>query len=389
MIYTIIASFILFYAFYMLLTVGIGLFYKSPKLEVSNPKHSVLVFYPIYKPSDKVIANLKKQKIEFESLNAKVFVLSQEASRSREDELNKIADYFRSEKFSHLDGNSYHHALQYAVSEIKNIEKKFDSILLMDPDNYMSISSLKRLIEFRISGVDVAISRRKSYSKDTSTSLFDGMSERLNDYMFRRSKSMLGFHPELSGSGMLMDTNLFTQAVIKLDRKSPGMDKQLLIRMMLEKSDLKISYDEDAIVLDEKTEDSEAFNRQRMRWFGNQYYCAYTFGRKLLLSRKLSFVDYGISLWRPPRSFQVVGSIILVPIDLVAYSLNWVQAPLISFSALISTVAIGLFLLNEGMMKKVISNILPLVLTSLKNGYTAIFSSLKTNGSFIHTRIDK
>lgn len=169
----------------------------------------------------------------------------------------------------------------------------------MDPDNYMSISSLKRLIEFRISGVDVAISRRKSYSKDTSTSLFDGMSERLNDYMFRRSKSMLGFHPELSGSGMLMDTNLFTQAVIKLDRKSPGMDKQLLIRMMLEKSDLKISYDEDAIVLDEKTEDSEAFNRQRMRWFGNQYYCAYTFGRKLLLSRKLSFVDYGISLWRP------------------------------------------------------------------------------------------
>lgn len=90
-----------------------------------------------------------------------------------------------------------------------------------------------------------------------------------------------------------------------------------------------------------------------------------------------------------PRSFQVVGSIILVPIDLVAYSLNWVQAPLISFSALISTVAIGLFLLNEGMMKKVISNILPLVLTSLKNGYTAIFSSLKTNGSFIHTRIDK
>ena len=389
MIYTIIASIVLFYSLYMFLTVGIGLFYKSPQLELKKNNHSVLVFFPMYKPTEKAVSNLKKQKAEFKDLGAKLFVLSQEADPTIDEELLEEADYFRSKKFSHFEGNSYHHALQFAVEEIQNFEYKFDSILVMDPDNFMEANSLKRLIESRLNGDNVVISTRKSYSKETSTSLFDGMAERLNDYMFRRSKSLLGFHPELSGSGMLIELGLFKQAVSKLDRKSPGMDKQLLIRMMLEKSDLKISYDEKAIVLDEKTEDSDAFNRQRKRWFSNQYYCAYHFGWKLLSSKNNALVDYGISLWRPPRSFQVVGAVLLAPIDLLGYSFGLVNAPLITLSALISVIAIGLFLLNEGMLRKVISNILPLIRTSLKNGVTAISGSLSSNGSFIHTRVNK
>jgi cellulose synthase/poly-beta-1,6-N-acetylglucosamine synthase-like glycosyltransferase len=370
----------------MLLTVGIGLFYKAPHLKLSNNDHSVLVFFPMYKPTRMAVLNLRKQKAELETKGYKLFVLSQEGSISIDNELSDVADYFRSKKFSHLKGNSYHHALQFAVNEIQFFDGKIDSILLMDSDNYMSINSLNRLVESRIKGSSVAISRRLSYSNNNSTSLFDDMSERLNDYMFRRSKSMLGFYPELSGSGMLMDTNLFKNAVNKLDRISPGMDKQLLIRMMFEENDLRISYNEKAIILDEKTEDSKLFKRQRKRWFGNQYYCAYKFGWKLLSSRKSSLVDYGISLCRPPRSLQIVGTVFLVPLDLFAYSLNLINAPIISFSALGCFVAIGLFLLNEGMFKKVISNIIPLVWTSLKNGYIAVDGSLNSTGTFIHTR---
>jgi len=389
MMYTIIASIILFYSLYMLLTVGIGLLYTSPELKADVTKHSVLVFYPMYKPTERAVENLLKQKKELHEVDARLFVLAQDADADIDEKLKTMADYFRSERFSHLDGNSYHHALEYAVKEIDDFDTKFDSILLMDPDNYMNTNSLRRLIQSRISGSGVALSRRESYSKDTSTSLFDGMSERLNDYMFRRSKSLLGFHPELSGSGMLMKTDLFTEAVLQLDKKSPGMDKQLLIRMMFAKFDLEISYDEKAVVLDEKTEDAGAFNRQRMRWFGNQYYNAWKFGWKLITSNKSALVDYGISLWRPPRSFQLVGSVLFIPFDLLAFNLGWIHAPIMTISALLSVAAVGLFLLNEGMLSKVVVKSIPLIWTSLKNGYTALKGSFNSKGSFIHTRVNK
>ncbi len=389
MLYTIIASILLFYALYMLLTVGIGLFYKSPNRVFDNCDHSLIVFFPIYKPGTQVIQNIKKQANELKGLNAKLFILSQEADYEIDEELAKLADHHISETFSHLPGNSYHYALEFAVNKIESFDSDVESVLLMDPDNFMKAASIKKLIAGRQSGYDVVLSRRKSYSKESSTSLFDGMSERLNDYMFRRSKTLLGFHPELSGSGMLMETQLFKQAVLKLDKKSPGMDKQLLIRMMFTKQDLTISYDESAIVFDEKTEDADAFSRQRLRWFGNQYYNAYTFGWRLLTSKSLSLIDYGISLWRPPRSFQIVGTAILVPFDMLAFAFDWIPAPIITSSAVLSSIAIIIFLINECMLKKVVVNILPLIWTSLKNGFTAITGSINSSGTFIHTRIEK
>ncbi|MEO1021625.1 MAG: glycosyltransferase [Bacteroidota bacterium] len=389
MIYIALTSIVLFYAVYMLLTIGIAWFYTSPDTTLSDSDHDVLVFFPMYKPGADAVMNLNRQKKELEHKNVKVLVLSQEADSAIDAELARIADYHKAESFSHLSGNSYHHALAYAVRHIETLGQSFDSVLLLDPDNFMDQYSLQRLIASRSAGHDVGLSRRKSYAKETSTSLFDGLSERLNDYMLRRSKAVMGFHPELSGSGMLLDTNLFRNAVLKLDKKAPGMDKQLLIHMMLMKDDLQISYDEDAVVLDEKTDQAASFNRQRLRWFGNQYYNAYHYGRKLLTSRDSSLVDYGISLWRPPRSFQIVASVLLTPFDLYAYWMGWIHAPVLAVSAVISVVAISLFLLKEDAFRMVVRQMLPMAGTALRNGWTALHGSGSASGSFIHTRADK
>lgn len=391
MIYIIIGGILLFYSLYMFLGILFGMFYKTPNHETSSVKisnHKLLVFYPAYRPDEKFIRTLIQQKKSLKNLDASVYVLAQQAEPAINKKIKKLADFVDSRSFSELNGNSYHHALEYAVGRMEKLGE-WDSVLLLDPDNFMDEQSIKRLIAGRVSGNHVSLSRRKSYRQEGATSMFDGISERLNDYMFRRAKQVLGFVPELSGSGMMLNVPLFSDAVRLLDKKAPGMDKQLLIHMMLGNRDLRISFDEEAIVLDEKTNSEDQFGRQRLRWFGNQYYNAKQFGLKLLASSKMAHIDYGITLWRPPRSFQVVGTTLLLPFDLLAFWFGWTELPFIALSAILSNVAVILFLWKEGVLVQVASKSFPILKTALKNGWLAIQSMNKKNrGVFIHTRTE-
>ena len=393
MIYVLISSYILFYAVFMLILVLFGTSYKKPKLtqDLTAHKHKLIVFFPVYKPSKKAVQTIRKQKKELSNLNAQLYVLSQDGKPEIDSELQEISDHFDTHSFASYKGNSYHHALEFAVDRMQLFgEEKADSVLLLDPDNFVPKEGILQLINARTNGAHVAMGQRVSYSEDTSTSLFDGLSERLNDFMFRRAKSVLGLTPELSGSGMLVELTLFTNSVRKLDKIAPGMDKQLLINMMFEYERLSISYNENVVILDEKTEDDSAYNRQRLRWFGNQYYNAKKFGIRLLTSKNLSLIDYGITLWRPPRSFQIVLAVLFAPFDVWLFLSGFTVAPLILISAIISTSALAVFLNQIGALANVIKNIFPVLRTALTNGVTAAKSMRNKNeGTFIHTRIDE
>ena len=392
MIYLIVSSIFLFYSVYMLFTITAALFYKAPVYKNQGiPKHSVLIFYPAYKPGKNLVENIRKVRKEVAGFDAKIYVLSQDGDEAVNAELRKKADYLDIKSFSNFEGNAYHHALEYAVNRIGEFAKEsgriFDSVLIMDPDNKIESSSFARLLKGREGGAQVVLSRRKSSNQKSSTSIFDGVSERINDHMLRRAKNVLKLTPELAGSGMMMETGLFTRAVLGLDKKAPGMDKQLLVNMMFECENLNILFDDEAIILDEKTENDASFNRQRLRWFGNQYYNAKKFGWKLLKSGKPGMIDYAIALWRLPRSFQVLLSGLLLPIDLLLFWSGVVAFPVFTLSSVFTGLSLLIFLNEEDLLKPVISNIIPLLKTSLVNGWLVLKSqSSSIKGTFIHTR---
>lgn len=393
MIYSVIAGILLFYAIYMFIMMVASRFYNPREINSSDVDHSILIFYPAYKPGKQLLKNIEYMRKQVSDLNAKIYILSQDGEESINKELMKLADYYDNASFSSEKGNSYHHALQFAVtrmSEFSTGQDKIESILIMDPDNFMDKASIQRLIQRRVNNSDVVLSRRVAYSNDTSTGTFDGMSERINDHMMRRAKQVLGLTPELSGSGMMMCRKLFEKAVFRLDRVAPGMDKQLLINMMFEKKDLKIEFDDCAIVYDEKTEDNSSFNRQRLRWFGNQYYNAKKFGLKLIKSGRLSFIDYAIALWRPPRSMQIAFSTLFIPIDILLFTKGFITVPLVTIAAIIINSSILLFLNSERKLHLLMTHTLGFFKVSLTNGYTAFRSMMKSNeGQFIHTRVSK
>ena len=59
-----------------------------------------------------------------------------------------------------------------------------------------------------------------AHCRRTAVGFFDTVSDFLNDVMFRSAKEKLGFMVEISGSGALIETDIFLNVISKLNRSA-------------------------------------------------------------------------------------------------------------------------------------------------------------------------
>jgi len=191
-------------------------------------------------------------------------------------------------------------------------------------------------------------------SVNNAVAFFDNTTEALNDSMFRKAKQNVGLMIEISGSGALIETELFIQAINSLDPKAPGFDKNFMVQLLSHKRDVRTIYWPASELFEEKTSAMDAHNPQRLRWFGEQYYNALYHAKTLLKAahtyRRTAALDYLVTLWRPPRSVQVVA----VPVAAVMevtwffYFGAWpVYFPIFTVSAVVLALAIIIFLVSQ------------------------------------------
>src|SRR5690606_36742185 len=100
----------------------------------------------------------------------------------------------------------------------------------------------------------------------TTTALLDGVSEEINNSIFRRGHVQLGLPSALIGSGMAFEFNWFNKRVQDID--STGEDKLLEYYLLLDR--IHTVYLEDVYVLDEKIQNTGDFSNQRRRWIASQ-----------------------------------------------------------------------------------------------------------------------
>jgi len=188
-----------------------------------------------------------------------------------------------------------------------------------------------------------------------------------------------GLPPELSGSALLFKIEAFNIATRNLDARAPGMDKNLLIQLLL--ANKKISYVPDAQVLEEKTDNNEVIKKQRIRWFGNQYFNAFYWGKALLLKGKPATLDYAITLYRPPRSIQMVILPILASLE-ITFNINYIFA----LSTILTFTGILVFLVKEKIWQEAFKIAFTLPRMAFDNLKSALKgSSKKQQGKFIST----
>ncbi|MBX7124702.1 MAG: glycosyltransferase family 2 protein [Cyclobacteriaceae bacterium] len=395
---TIFGTYFLFYSLYWLVLVLTSLVPFRPRRAVTAEVPEMLLVLPAYKPGEVFFKVLDSVSRAVAGKRIKVLVLLQEPDDDRfASRATALGFEVRNRKFSHIPGNSYQHALRYIASVIRRGIRAGmwnpEFVMLVDKDNLINKEYFDVIPSNFYEQYDVIQGQRKSLSSESGIAFFDHISETLNDAMFRSGKMPIGGAVEISGSGMLIETALFVQMIKKLDPNAPGFDKNLMSLMLANPRDIRTVFWPASFLEEEKTADLAVHGQQRIRWFGEQYYNAIHQAWPLLKAfvryRRWAAFDYIITLWRPPRSIQLLIAPVMAILEWVFYLLSgtWFAGfPVftVSFGAL--CLAVFIFLSGTGQLREALRFALLIPRLVWVNFSSARRSLQKKNlGKFIHT----
>jgi len=287
-------------------------------------------------------------------------------------------------------------ALQHAISNFQHSSFNYqfpNYVVILDADNVVATDFLSRLSQ--IVRPDIAIQcHRTAKNANNDIAALDGLSEEINNSIFRKGHNRIGMSSALIGSGMCFDYEWFKENVVNLD--SAVEDREL--EALLMKQGIFIQYAEDIHVYDEKVSNGDNFQRQRLRWMTGQMQALIRMLPcipKAITTGNINYIDKTIQQALIPRSILLVLNPLLALLTLFAYSilplpsylfhlpsyifpLKWWIIMIIMIAAII--MAIPAPLRTRALLNKVLT--LPqLVWCMLKN----TFHIKPRNKEFIHT----
>ena len=177
-------------------------------------------------------------------------------------------------------------------------------VVILDADNIVAPNFLSQLS--RIARPDIAIQcHRTAKNADNDIAALDGLSEEINNSIFRKGHNRIGMSSALIGSGMCFNYEWFKNHVCMLE--SAVEDREL--EALLMKQGIYIHYAEDIKVMDEKVSNSDNFQRQRLRWMTGQvqaFFHMLTYVPKAIITANINYIDKTIQQALIPRSILLV-----------------------------------------------------------------------------------
>lgn len=203
-----------------------------------------------------------------------------------------------------FENSSKAKALQYAID---NTYDDFDHIVILDADNVVNPYFLDRLNDICNHGFSAIQCHRRAKNSDSKIAELDGISEEINNSIFRKGHNNIGLSSALIGSGMCFDYQWFKTHVHSLS--TAGEDREL--EKMLLSEHIYIKYVEDIDVFDEKVDNEDNFQRQRQRWMSAQLHSLLSMLANLpsaILHFNINYIDKTIQQMLIPRSMLLVGT---------------------------------------------------------------------------------
>lgn len=276
-------------------------------------------------------------------------------------------------------------AMQYAMSQIK---EEYDYVIVMDADNVVNSDFLERLNESCAHGYKAIQCHRCAKNSNNDVAVLDGVSEEINNTIFRKAHNRIGLSAALIGSGMCFDYQLFKENVFKLS--SVGEDKELEAHLLLQK--VFIKYESDIHVYDEKVSSKDNFQKQRLRWMTAQIQSLFMqlpYLPQAIMAGNLDYINKTIQQALIPRSMLVVGTFGL-SIIMTVFSLIFSNSWYIKWWCLFLAICISLYLAIPRQLRShtVFGKILsvPVLVWKMVLNIPKI---KRKNTEFIHTAHDK
>lgn len=239
-----------------------GHFYKNKNYDNHDQYRKIAVFMPSYK-EDALILQTARQALfqSYPSNKYDVYVIVDSLQPETINELKKLSLKVVEVAF---DVSTKSKSLNKAF---ESISAPYDIAVILDADNIMKHDFLDKVNAAFVSGCYAIQGNRAAKNKNTSFAILDAISKEANNHMMRKGQIALGFSSAVIGSGMAFSF-LYLKQVMREIEAVGGFDKELELRLISDNH--KITYLEDAIVLDEKVLKSEVFANQRTRWISAQ-----------------------------------------------------------------------------------------------------------------------
>ena len=276
-------------------------------------------------------------------------------------------------------------AMQYAMDQIK---ENYDYIIIMDADNVVNSDFLQKLNDSCAHGYRAIQCHRCAKNKDNDIAVLDGVSEEINNTIFRKAHNRIGLSSALIGSGMCFDFHWFKENVYKLS--TAGEDREL--EALLLKDRIFIKYEPSIHVYDEKVSNKDNFQKQRLRWMTVQIQSLFNllpYIPQAILAANIDYIDKTIQQALIPRSMLVVGAFgmsLLVTAFSLLFSLSWY----IKWWCLFITICIALYVATPKQLRS--HSVFGKLLSLPKLVWRMILNILKIdrkNTEFIHTTHEK
>ena len=340
-----------------------------------SPESTFLVLFPAYSEDRVIVGSIKKFLLQnYPQDKYHVAVISDHQQESTERLLSDLPVTVLRPVF---EKSSKAKALQYAISEVSG---QYDYVVVLDADNIVETDFLHRLNILLKEGYKAVQCHRCAKNSDSSVSVLDGVSEEINNTLFRKAHNLIGLSSALIGSGMCFDYSWFSSHVTKLT--TAGEDRELEVFLLRE--GIYIKYADDILVFDEKVSSADNFQRQRQRWMSAQVNCFLSMLRHLpeaVIRLNINYMDKTIQQMLIPRSMLLLGLLFmsfLISIIAPCWSLKWWSLLLLTCLSLFLAIPVRL------RTKSVFSKVGTLLRLSIKMARNVRHIDHK-NEDFIHT----
>lgn len=339
-----------------------------------------LILYPAYHEDWVIIPSVKRfLEQDYPAALYHLVVISDHMQTVTNEKLRQLPITLLTPTF---EKSSKAKALQYAMSEMakKELNSSYDYVVILDADNVVRPDFLQQLNASCLRGYKAIQCHRCAKNSNNDIAVLDGVSEEINNTIFRRAHNAVGLSSALIGSGMCFDYTWFKEHVGALS--SAVEDREL--EALLLKQKIFIRYEESIPVFDEKVSSQDNFQRQRLRWMTGQIQSLVSmlpYIPKAIATGNLNYIDKTIQQALIPRSILLVlGTILSVVLSFVALPWSYKWWCLLLLLCLSLIIAIPSQLRTQAVFGKVI--VLPQLVWRM---FLNIVKINRKNKDFIHT----
>ncbi|HSB91664.1 MAG TPA: glycosyltransferase family 2 protein [Flavitalea sp.] len=320
-------------AYFLLMAIA-GKFRRSVTVAEHEAIARIAVLIPAYKEDNVIIQTCRDIcNHNYPTNNFSVFVAAHHLKAATIAELKKMTlQLFIIES----DYGSKALSLQRLLNEIDITQ--FDLALILDADNIVQAGALKKINDAFVSGIQSVQLHRIAKNTESNLSYLEGISEEINNNLFRQGPRALNLSASTIGSGMAFPIKKLKE-IYNLDGiiYNPACDRIIDFEIM--KAGIDIEYLDNVFVWDEKVSSAKVFRKQRRRWIESQLIHISLFFKDAarLNFSSLNVINKFISNLFPPRVILlglicIVNIVTLLPIGkILAPGKRWWMFLLIAY----------------------------------------------------------